>query len=354
MLAKSFTKTVRRSYLAAALLLFFTGTILAGPSDDFVTTWKTDNPGSSTSSSIQIPFLGGLYDVDLDNDGVFDVVGLSFVFNHDFGSAGTYTIRVRGSFNSINFGGGGDIRKLIGIDQWGTSSWTSARDLFLAATNLEITASDTPDFSAVTDMSGMFQLATMANPNTLDWDTSAVTTMADMFNGAGSADPDVSSWDTSLVTDMSSMFQSASSANPDVSGWDTASLTSTVSMFKLATAATPDISTWDISGLLDAGDMFFLLTLPDTLYDSILTNWAAQSLQPGVSFGAGNSTYCSTLAANSRDNIILNYSWTITDGGQNCTTGDAFITTWNTGLSGVSNPTSITIPMVGGPYEVDF
>ena len=351
---RSSVRAVWTRHVPALLLLFFTSTIHAAPADDFVTTWQTDNPGTTDSTSIRIPFMSGLYDIDWDNDGVFDELGLSFTANHDFGVAGTYTIRIRGTFNGINFGGGGDVKKLIRIDQWGTHAWTTAQNLFLAAINLEVTASDTPDFSAVTDMSGMFKLATLANPDTSNWNTAAVTTMAGMFSLASNADPDVSGWNVAMVNDMSSMFQSAASANPDVSGWNTASLTNTNSMFKLAAAATPDISGWDVSGLLDAAEMFFLITLPDTLYDSILISWAAQSLQPAVSFGAGNSTYCSTFAANSRDNIILSYSWTISDAGQNCTTGDAFIMTWDTRLAGVSNLTSIKVPMVGGPYEVDW
>lgn len=346
-------RTVVLRYLSAFLLLF-SSAILADPADHFITTWKTDNPGSTGDTSIRIPFLLGPYDVDWNNDGVFDELGLSFTANHDFGIAGTYTIRVRGSFSGINFDGGGDIRKLVGLGQWGTATWTTARNLFKVATNLEVTATDTPDFSAVTDMSGMFHAATLADPDTSSWDTSSVTTMTKMFNGASSANPDVSNWDTVLVEDMSSMFQSASSANPDVSNWDTAALTNTDSMFKLATGATPDISGWDVSSLLTADEMFFFVTLPDTLYDSILISWAAQSLQPAVNFGAGNSTYCSSFAATSRENIVLSYDWTISDEGQNCTTGDAFITTWQTGFAGTSPANSITIPIVGGPYEVDW
>jgi len=350
----SSVQAVKLCYLSALLFLFFTTTILAAPADDFVTTWKTDNPGSSTSTSVELRFFGGPYDVDWDNNGVFDLLGHSFIASHDFGVAGTYTIRVRSSSISLNFGGGGDIKKLVRVDQWGNTIWTTAQNMFLSAVNLEVTANDTPDFSAVTDMSGMFKSASLANPDTSNWDTSAVTTMSEMFILAGNANPDVSGWNTALVTDMSSMFQSAGSADPDVSGWNTAALTNTDSMFKLATAATPDISDWDVTHLLSAVDMFFLVTLPDTLYDSILIKWSMQSLQPAVIFSAGNSTYCSAFAATSRENIELNYAWTISDGGQNCTTGDAFITTWSPAQAGTSGPQSITVPMVGGPYEVDW
>ena len=76
---------------------------LAAPTDDFVTTWKTDNPGTSNSTSITVPMIGGPYDVDWDNDGVFDQFGITDSVTHDFGVAGTYTIRIFGSYDSIRF-----------------------------------------------------------------------------------------------------------------------------------------------------------------------------------------------------------------------------------------------------------
>ncbi len=40
----------------------------------FITTWKTDNPDTSNSTSITIPTTGTgyNYDVDWNNDGVYD------------------------------------------------------------------------------------------------------------------------------------------------------------------------------------------------------------------------------------------------------------------------------------------
>jgi len=347
-------RVVYLRYVIATLLFFCTSIVSAASTDDFVTSWTTDNPGSSGNTSISIPTFGGPYDVDWDNDGTFDEFGLSFTINHDFGVAGTYTIRISGNIQFLSFGGGGDIKKLVAIDQWGTNAWTSLADAFKLAINLEVPATDSPNLSAVTDLSGMFFFASIANPDTSNWNTSTITDMSSMFQSTTNANPDVSNWNTAMVSDMSGMFQSAGSANPDASNWNTASLTDASDMFKLASVAMPDVSGWNVSSLLNAADMFFSITLSDTLYDSILISWAAQSLQPNVVFSAGNSSYCSNFAATSRTNIILSYNWTISDAGQNCTTGDAFITTWNTFLSGTSNQTSITVPMLGGPYEVDW
>jgi large repetitive protein len=71
-------------------------------SDHFVSTWKTDNAGTSNSTSITIPTTGGgySYQVDWNNDGDFlDGVDETTLntgdVTHDFGVAGTYTIRIQ-------------------------------------------------------------------------------------------------------------------------------------------------------------------------------------------------------------------------------------------------------------------
>jgi len=77
----------------AALISAFLGTAPVSAAlspDDFVTTWKTDNPGTSTSTSITVPLGGGPYDVDWDNDGAYDETGLNGPVTHDFGATGTY------------------------------------------------------------------------------------------------------------------------------------------------------------------------------------------------------------------------------------------------------------------------
>ena len=139
------------------------GSAQAAPSDHFVTTWKTDNPGDSNDTSILVPMVGGPYDVDWDNDGVLDEFSLTGAVTHDFGVAGTYTIRIVGSYRSINFSFG-DNDKIVSIDQWGTQTWTSMSFAFAGCSALEILAADTPDFSGTTDMPYMFFEAPLANP----------------------------------------------------------------------------------------------------------------------------------------------------------------------------------------------
>jgi len=85
----------------------------------FITTWKTDYIGASNSTSITIPTTGSgyNYDVDWNNDGIYDESGLTGSVTHDFGVAGTYTIRIRGAFPQIYFNNTGDKRKMTNISQ---------------------------------------------------------------------------------------------------------------------------------------------------------------------------------------------------------------------------------------------
>ena len=108
----------------------------------------------------------------------------------------------------------------------------------------------------VTTMSYMFYKATLANPNTSNWDTSKVTSMSGMFGATKAANPDTSKWNTSQVTRMNGMFQGAKVANPDVSNWDTSQVTDLSDIFNGATVATPDVANWDTSQVTNMEGVF--------------------------------------------------------------------------------------------------
>ena len=128
----------------------------------FVTTWQTNNPGTSNSTSITIPTTGSgyNYDVDWNNDGTFDQFGITGNVTHDYGTAGTYTVAIRGDFPRIYFNNTGDRQKILSVDQWGSVAWESMESAFFGCSNLSIWASDAPDLSMVSDMSNMFYGAT--------------------------------------------------------------------------------------------------------------------------------------------------------------------------------------------------
>ena len=85
---------------------------------------------------------------------------------HDFSVAGTYTIRLRGSFPRIyfNYNFGSDLEKIINIDQWSSNAWTNMASAFAGCNKINITASDTPNLTNVSDLSSMFSGCTLLNP----------------------------------------------------------------------------------------------------------------------------------------------------------------------------------------------
>ena len=210
----------------AILLIISTLEIGAQP---FITTWNTANlsAGSTNSTSIQIPTVGGgyNYDVDWNNDGTFDQFGITGNAVHDYGIAGTYTVAIQGNFQSIRFYfgfNGEDKLKIISVNQWGNINWNSFQYSFYGCTNLNVIATDIPNLSNVTSFFSTFNgcsSLTGIGAN-WSWNTSSITNMYSMFTSATAFNQDIGSWNTVNVTNMSNMFAAASSFNQNIGGWN--------------------------------------------------------------------------------------------------------------------------------------
>lgn len=150
----------KHALLRSALLwIILLAASAATAQQPFITIWKTDNAGSSNSTSITIPTAGTgyNYEADWNNDGTYEQSGITGSVTHDFGVAGTYTIRLRGTFPRIYFNNTGDRQKLLNISQWGDIAWTTMNSAFYGCSNLNITATDLPNLNGVTDMLQMFR-----------------------------------------------------------------------------------------------------------------------------------------------------------------------------------------------------
>jgi len=207
-------------------------------------------------------------DIDWDNDGVFDEFGKTGNAQHDYGTAGVYTVRIRGQFPRIYINDDPSMReKLISVDQWGNIGWTSMSSSFRGANNLVINATDTPDLSSVINMTSMFSGASSIDQNINSWDVSNVQFMGFLFDDTPFNQP-LDNWDVSNVRDMKAMFQDNSSFNQPLSMWNVSNVEDMSFMFNFAEAFNQNINNWNVSNVEDMSSMFKEANAFDSPVDS--------------------------------------------------------------------------------------
>jgi hypothetical protein len=334
---------------------------------NFVSTWETTTP----SETITLPLRSGYnYNATVDwGDGSSSAITSDTDPDriHTYTTAGTYTVRISGVFETIYFANGGDKLKIKDITNWGPIGWTSLEASFYGCSNMAVTASDVPDLSGVTSLKWTFFNCSLANPNVTNWDVSTITTMERLFHGCNAAQPDVSGWDVSAVNIMFGMFAEMAIADPDVSLWDVSSVTNFALMFDTALLADPDVSSWvttaatamysmferapvcnpdvsgfDTSSVTSMDDMFLLATLanPDMSawditsntrglntggsslstanYEAALINFDSQVLDAasiGFIFDFSPAQYNVGAPTTAKLSLVA-FGWVITDGGQ--------------------------------------
>ncbi|MDA9339640.1 BspA family leucine-rich repeat surface protein [Polaribacter sp.] len=263
---------LKSSFSTTKYILFFLlfhGTLINAQTD-FILKFNTENDAAG-SNEIQLP-ITGIYDVDINNDGIYgdsdntslSLDNLSGNQTITFDTAGEHTIQVRpnpannpSGELSISFNGY-DPQKLVAIQQWGTAIvWTTMNAAFYNCSNLLITATDVPNLTQVSDMSSMFRGATSFDSELSSWDVSKVTNMSSVFYNASSFTSDLSAWDVSKVTNMSFMFYNASSFTSDLSDWSVSNVLNMSSMLRGATSFDSELSSWDVSKVTNMSSMFY-------------------------------------------------------------------------------------------------
>ncbi len=226
----------------------------------FITTWQTTTDNELIA--IGITGAGANYNVDW-GDGTV-TTGHTGTSTHTYATAGSYQIRLSGTYPRIVISGAGAAMadKILSIDQWGCNPWTSMNDAFANCNNLLVNATDMPNLSSATTAVSMFNGCTSlgGGSGNWNWDTSTIIDMATMFRGASNFNIDIGSWDTSSVTNMRAMFDSATSFNQDIGGWNTGNVTNMISMFSNATSFNQPIGGWNTSSVTDMTAMFYLAT----------------------------------------------------------------------------------------------
>ena len=241
--------------------------------EDIILDWKIK--ANDADQLVTVPTFPGetyLYDVDWDNDGSFDTLGVTGDFTYDYGSTGTYRMRIRGTFPRFYFNGRAEGTKLHDVVQWGIGQWSSMAHAFEGCGYLEVdTAFGAPDLSMVTDMTCMFKGSI----------------------GVGSLE-----WDLINVQTFDSMFADVLVVPQELPEFNISSAQSMLGMF---------------SGTLMMTEQ----------YDSLIIGWSRldpgeYQIPPNMIFNGGPNNHCASLTA--KNNLESSYGWTITDDGYFCGT----------------------------------
>ena len=243
------------------------------------------------------------------------------------------------NFRRINISNGTDRQRLTDVKQWVTVTWSSMQNAFYGCSNLNITATDVPNLSEVTNMSQMFINCTVLNgpANIGSWNVANVTNMSYMFYYASFFNQNIGNWNTSKVTNMESMFYSASAFNQNLGNWNVGNVTNMFQMFANASSFNQPIGNWNVAKVTSMQSMFYdsstfnqnlgdwTLNIGVNLvgmlssskldcanYSATLMGWAANPATPsGRSLGATGRTY-GTNATTVRNVLVSTKGWTIT------------------------------------------
>lgn len=321
-------------------------------STPFISVWDTTktSAGSSASNTITLPYQSplGSYSGTIDwGDGTTSVNSYANR-THIYASSGIYTIKVTGTVVGFSFNNGGDRLKISEIQNFGGINFGNSASYFYGCANLNITATDIPDFTgttlfnaffrgcsnlvfnssvnswataSVTGFAHCFSFCPLFNQNVGSWNVGAGTSFASMFlqssifNNGGSST--IGSWSMGNATDLSNMF-SLTAFNQPIGGWNVANVTD----FSVMLRSTPfnhPIGSWDVSK--GANFNFFMLGKTPANYsaanlDAIYNGWSTRTfVNTGLTISFGTIKY---TAAGVAGKAILTGSpnnWTITDGG---------------------------------------
>lgn len=243
---------------------------------NFITTWNTENAGTSNDDQITIPGTGGGYSYEIywENTASSTMNGTTSLITTDsytltFPEPGIYEVQASGTFPRIYFNNSGDRQKILTVEQWGDMQWTSMSAAFRGAVNLRIPATDAPDLSGVSTMATMFQNATAFNDPIGHWDVSNVSAMSNMFREAVNFNQPLNSWDTSSLANVGGMFWNANSFDQPLNSWDVSNVGSFEFMFRRAASFNQPLNSWDVSGASKTNAMFWQASS----FNQPLDNW---------------------------------------------------------------------------------
>jgi surface protein len=306
------------------------------PTAPFITEWNLATPGSANSGgNAQLSF--GVATSNIVNYDWTEVSPGTATGSGTFsGSTATITGLPTGktiilrifptNFQRIIIDGGTDKDRLLDVEQWGATKWTSMNEAFKACINLNITATDVPNLSSVTDMYGMFTGCVKLNgpSNINSWNTIRVTNMYDLFNGCTIFNQNIGSWKTDSVTSMLQMFRGASAFNQNIGSWNTGRVGSFQQTFTNCTAFNQNISSWNTANAGEMNGMF----QGATAFNQNIGSWNTAKVANMNNMFSGASAFNQNIGNWSlKSNVTMNNM--LTNCGMDCNNYSATLIGWN-------------------------
>lgn len=325
---------------------------------NFLMTIDTTQAGSASNTFI-LPCLNtGVYNATIDwGDGSTSVIT---TFNdadltHVYSVGGTYQIAITGSLPNIYFNNGGDKLKVISIDNWGVLPFIAFDRSFSGCSNLDILATDTPDFSVIGAMGGAFNGCTSLTnfpfagadfSNVTQWtqsgfsafygctsltsidmtgmlmntstsytfasqfynctnlsivtgfntlNLSKCTTIAETFRGCDIIELDMSDLNLSSCTDFTRMLrQNTNMTDLDLTGITLNSVSNinmTQTLQVLGTTNIIGLDTWNIEKVTSFNTFMGETSTTTVEYDKLLISWDSQDAVNSLAVNFGTSTY---------------------------------------------------------------
>lgn len=282
---------------------------------------------------------------DLTGGGTTTMSGLTGIYTFTGLTPGhEYQLSIEGDFphftsSKLNAAQRADLTE---ITQWGSIEWKSMANAFTSCINVAMNATDAPDLSQVTDLSGMFfNTPNLGSAGNWNWNTANVEKMNSMFYRSSTFNGDISNWNTGNVKSTASMFYQAFDFSQDLGAWNTQNVTNMDQMFREANNFNHDLGSWNLSNLTTAEMMFDAkrnMGMDCNNFSNTIIGWGTNgTTASGVVLGARLRDHQSDA-----QNSLLAKGWTIKQLGNDCGSGSVLASakTDINSIQAFPNPTS--------------
>ena len=163
--------------------------------------------GTSAANQFTIPINTGTFNYDISTDDGYTATGVTGAHTITFPSgAGIHNVVITGTFPGMKFSNAGDKLKILTIDNWGIYGVgsTSQRFAFWGCSNLVVNATDTGDFSQVSNFQRFWYGTNTTTFPLIDF--SSATNLSELFRSTPIATFPANAFDNTAGNQYSNAF----------------------------------------------------------------------------------------------------------------------------------------------------